>query len=373
MSTGVKPNWTASWLPFISNWQSGLAAPMLAKEAPYLAILPWLVTAGVIFLTLSGLVLAVYYNPAHAFDSIQFIDRNVNNGWLVQGFHETGATMVFGAAYLALLRGLWVRGYKAPFAAAWAWRIKIFCWLLIAGWIGFTLSGGADGDWSLTRAAQASLLLTGAPGAFGTWFFGGPNGAGTLPRMLVFHVIVGVILFGALAAEHSANKAATPRVLPRDAVAFHPYYTSQYFVALSVFALIFAVLVFFAPRFGQPFLNLVPASPLVVPAKILFPWYLAPVSGLGSVLPGIYGGIIGVVAGLGVLFALPWLDRSGPNFRPGALYKFLTLLLALDVVGLGWAASTSSGLGGVLLAVFGFWYFLHFLVLTPLVTAMEAE
>jgi len=372
MSTEVKPSWTASWLPFISNWQTGLAAPVLVKEAPYLAILPWLVSVGVIFLTLSGLVLAVYYSPAHAFESIQFIDRNVHNGWLVQSFHETGASMVFGAAYLALLRGLWVRGYKAPFAAVWIWRMAIFGLLLIAGWIGFTLSGGAMADWSLTRAAQAALLLTGAPGAFGTWFFGGPNGAGTLPRMLVFHLILGVLVLGGVAAANSARKAVTP-VPPRGAVAFHPYYTTQYFVALSVFALIFAVLVFFAPRFGQPFLNLVPADPLVVPAKLLFPWYLAPLSGLGSLLPGIYGGIIGVVGGLGVLFALPWLDRSGPNYRPGALYKFLTLVLALDVLGLGWAASTSSGLGSVLVMVFGFWYFLHFLVLTPLVTAMEAE
>jgi ubiquinol-cytochrome c reductase cytochrome b subunit len=373
MSTDVKPSWTASWLPFLSRWQAVLRTPALAREAPYLAILPWLISAGVIFLTLSGLVLAVYYNPAHAFDSIQFIDRNVNNGWLIQSFHETGASMVFGAAYWMLLRGLLVRAYKLPGPAVWLWQVKIFCWLLLAGWLGFTLSGGAAAYWSLTSAAQAAGLLTGAPGAVGTWFFGGPNGPGTLARMAVFHIAVAVIIFAALWAHHSAKQAALPNVPPRAAVAFHPYYTAQYFVALSVFALIFAVFVFFAPHFGQPFLNLLPGGPLVTPAKILFPWYLSPIAGLGGLLPGIYGGIAGVVAGLGVVFALPWLDRSGPNFRPGWLYRCLSILLALDVLGIGWAASSSSGLATVLLDVCGAWYFLHFLVLTPLATAMEAE
>ena len=35
-------------------------------------------------------------------------------------------------------------------------------------------------------------------------------------------------------------KALTPKVNAREAVHFYPYYTAQYFVALVVFALIFA-------------------------------------------------------------------------------------------------------------------------------------
>jgi hypothetical protein len=47
---------------------------------------------------------------------------------------------------------------------------------------------------------------------------------------------------------------------------------------------------------------------------------------------------------------------------------------ALDVFGLGWAASApASALSGILMVLFAVWYFLHFLVLTPLVTSMEAE
>ena len=81
-----------------------------------------------------------------------------------------------------------------------------------------------------------------------------------------------------------------------------------------------------------------------------------------------------MVAALGVLFALPWLDRSGPNGRAGFVYKLLVVVLALDVIGLALAISAGpSAIAGILVLVFTVWYFLHFLVLTPLVTALEAE
>jgi ubiquinol-cytochrome c reductase cytochrome b subunit len=371
MSTDVKSSWFASRLPSATSCD---ATPALAREAPYLAVLPWLVGVGLVFLAASGLVLAVYYNPAHAFDSLQFIDRDVNSGWLVHAFHATGTTMVFGAVYLLLFRGIYTRAYKFPGELVWLLQVKVFAGLLLVGWLGYVLTGGAVSYWSLTTAASAAGALGSFPGMIGTWFFGGPDGAGTLARLVVFHIVLALVLFATLAALCVARKAATPKVSGRGAVKFHPYYTSQYFVALSVFALIFAVLVFFAPHFGQNRLNLLPGSPFVVPGKLAFPWYLAPISGLGEVFPGVYGGIFGVVAGLAVVFALPWLDRSGLNGRAGALYKFLVLVLVLDVVGLGWAASnTHCGAASVLLVVFTVWYFLHFLVLTPLVTAMEAE
>ncbi len=373
MSTSVKPSWMASRLPGIGLWRARLTSPMLPPRAPYLAALPWLITAALVFLTASGFVLAVYYNPAHAFDSLQFIDRNVNNGWLIHSFHETGATMIFGLVYLLLLRDFLLGSYRAPGELVWLFRVLVFALLLFVGWLGFTLTGGAMSYWSLNGAANGAAGLTGVPGALGTWFFGGPNGADTLGRVVVFHIVLALAIFGVLALHAAARNAVAVRRIDRAAVGFHPYYTAQYFAALVVFALIFAVLVFFAPHFGESPMNALPANPMVVPGKIFFPWYLAPIAGLGDTFPGAFGGIFGVLAGLGVVFILPWLDRSRPERSHGWLYRALVGVLALDVLGLGWAANSDSGAAGILLIVFTFWYFIHFLLLTPIVTAMEAE
>jgi ubiquinol-cytochrome c reductase cytochrome b subunit len=374
MSTDVKASWVSARLPILAQAQVFFTERNLAREAPYLGMLPALITAALVFMAASGLVLSVYYNGGQGFSSLQFIDRDVSNGWLIHAFHETGTTMIFGAVFLYLFRGIFTRAYKAPGELVWIFGVAQFALLLLVGWLGYTLTDGAVSHWSLTTSADDATLLTGIPGAVATWFFGGPAGEGTLSRLVVFHTVLALAVFAIAALHYAGSKAIAPKVSGRQAVGFHPYYTSQYFVALVVFALIFSVLVFFAPHLGENPLNAGPADPLIVPAALTPPWYLAPLSAVQSVFPGIYGGIIGVVAALGVLFALPWLDRSGPNGRAGFVYKLLVVVLALDVIGLALAISAGpSAIAGILVLVFTVWYFLHFLVLTPLVTALEAE
>ena len=374
MSSDVKQSWAETRLPFIACLRPGAYPASLAREAPYLATLPALILAVLLFLAASGLVMAVYYVPAHAFASIQFIDRNVNNGWLIHGFHETGTTMLFGAVYLLLFRGILTRNYRAPGELVWVLGVALFSVLLLVGYLGYALTGGAVSNWSLVASTNAAGTLGGLPGALGTWFFGGPNGPGTLARLVVFHAVLALAVFGILGLYHMGVKALAPKVNAREAVHFYPYYTAQYFVALVVFALIFSVLVFFAPHFGENPLNGAPASRLIVPAILTPPWYLVPFSAVQAVFPGIYGGIFGVLALLAVLFALPWLDRSRSNARPGFLYRFLVYVLALDVIALGLAEAAGPSLvSGILVVLFTLWYFFHFLVLTPLITALEAE
>jgi quinol-cytochrome oxidoreductase complex cytochrome b subunit len=371
MSTDVKTSWAESRLPALACLRS--EAPALAREAPYLAALPFLIGAALVVLAASGLVLAVYYDPAQAFVSLQFIDRNVSNGWLIHGYHATGTTMLFGAVYLFLFRGVLTGAYRRKGELVWGLGVALFGLLLLAGYLGYTLTDGAVGYWSLVNGTRAAGTLGGLPAALGTWFFGGPYGPGTLARLLVFHAVLGLLAFGILALYIAGARSLAPRMAPREAVRFHPYYTAQYFVALVVFALIFSVLLFFAPHFGENPLNANPANPLLLPVTLTPPWYLAPFGAVEIVFPGVYGGILGVIALLAMLFALPWLDRSGSDARPGFWHRILVFVLALDVLALGLAAAAGPSMASsVLVVIFTLWYFFHFLVLTPLITAMEA-
>ncbi len=373
MSTDVKKSWLASRLPCPAK-EAGSCAPMLERDAPYAATLPALITGAVLFLLASGLVLAVYYTPAHGFASIQFIARNVNSGWLIQGFHTTGVTMLFAAVYWLLFRDIYTGAYRAPGELVWLLRVKLFALLLLVGWLGYTLSDGAVSYWSLTDATNAATGLGGVAGVIGRWFFGGPNGAGTLARLEVFHAVLALAILCVLAAGRRAARALALQAKPSHPVSCHPYYTSQTFAAFSVFALIFAVLMFFAPHYGLNPLNAAASDSLIVPAVLSPPWYLSPVSAVASTFSSASGGIFGVIAMLAVLAALPWLDRSAPNSKRGLFYRLLTGLLLLDIIGLGLSASyPACTLSGGLTAAFTIWYFFHFLVLTPLVTALEAQ
>lgn len=373
MSSTTKTSWVATRMPFLTQWQAQTGTPRLMREPPYYAGYPWLLAAAMVFLAATGFVLAVHYDAGTAYGSLQFIDRNVANGWLVHGFHETGTTMLFLVFYLLLFRGLLARRYKAGMDFVWLVEIAAFALLLLVGWLGYTLSGGAVAYWSLHGANDAAVALTGPVGAIGTWFFGGPDGAATLGRMEVLHIGLALLALALFALHRVAKAAVAPTLAPRAAVGFHPYYTAQYFVALVVFALIFAVLVFFVPHLGANPLNAVAGSPLIVPAVLTPPWYLTPIAAISGVLPGAYGGIFGALLGLGCLAAMPWLDRSAPAARPSGLYRALVYVLALDVIGLGLALTAApSPLASGLVVLFTVWYVLHFLVLTPVVTAMEA-
>src|SRR3546814_5745811 len=76
---------------------------------------------------------------------------------------------------------------------------------------------------------------------------------------------------------------------------------------------------------------------------------------------------------IAVLFVLPWLDtspvRSG-RFRP--LFRWFTLLLLVDFVILGWVGGNRPAqpyitIGQIATA----WYFIHFLVVLPLLGKLE--
>lgn len=363
-------SWLETRLPLCAAWRAAILEHRSAREQPYLATLPALILGTLLFVALSGAVLSVYYvaSEGGAYSSVQFVLRSVNFGWLIRSIHATGTTMVFAAVYLLLFRAILTGSYKGGRDLAWFLELKLFILLLLTGWLGFVMADGAVSYWSLHDAALAGARLPGFPGAIADWIFGGPAGPGTLARMAVFHVVLALLMFAVIGALIAANRAATP-VPARRPVAFHPYYTSQYFVAAVIFALVFAVLAFFAPHLGENRLNAAPADPLVVPATLNPPWYLLPVAAIGSALPGTYGGIIAVVAALAVLYALPWLNRSAPGMPTGLVHRLFVWILCLDVIALGIAtAAPPSAPGAILTGIFVIWYFLHFLVITPLTT-----
>ena len=146
---------------------------------------------------------------------------------------------------------------------------------------------------------------------------------------------------------------------------------------LGVFLVLFAAILFFAPNsLGEP-INYIEANPLVTPAHIVPEWYFLPYYAiLRSVTFDVWflsAKLIGVVLMFGsclILFLMPWLDRSpvkSARFRPG--YKMAFWVLVFDCVVLGWVGANPPEPPYLYIGqVATFWYFFHFLVLTPLLS-----
>lgn len=70
----------------------------------------------------------MHYNPnvVEAFNSVEHIMRDVNNGWLIRYLHANTASAFFFLVYLHIGKGLYYGSYKAPRTLTWTIGTIIF-------------------------------------------------------------------------------------------------------------------------------------------------------------------------------------------------------------------------------------------------------
>lgn len=88
---------------------------------------------------ITGVTLAMHYSPnvLEAFNSIEHIMRDVNNGWLVRYLHSNTASAFFFLVYLHIGRGIYYGSYKAPRTLTWAIGTIIFLLMMATGFLGY--------------------------------------------------------------------------------------------------------------------------------------------------------------------------------------------------------------------------------------------
>jgi len=245
----------------------------------------------------TGIFLVMNYKPdaAKAFDSVEYIMREVPWGWLIRYMHSTGASMFFVVVYLHIFRGLIYGSYQKPRELIWIFGCSIFLLLMAEAFFGYLLPWGQMSYWGAQVIVNlfAAIPLIGPDLAL--WLRGDyVVGDATLNRFFSFHVIaLPLVLVGLVAAHIIAlhevgsnnpdgidiknNLDATGK--PVDGIPFHPYYSVHDIMGLGVFLMIFAAIVFFAPEMGGYFLeanNFIPADPLQTPSHIAPVWYFTP-------------------------------------------------------------------------------------------------
>ena len=77
---------------------------------------------------ITGILLTMNYKPDAklAFDSVEYIMRDVNWGWLVRYMHSTGASAFFIVVYLHMFRGMMYGSFKQPRELIWIFGMLIF-------------------------------------------------------------------------------------------------------------------------------------------------------------------------------------------------------------------------------------------------------
>ena len=392
-TTGLMP-WLYKRLPireFIETQATGYYAPKNFNLWYFFGFIAMVVLA---LQLLTGIYLAMFYKPgeATAFDSVEFIMREVDSGWLIRYLHSTGASAFFVVVYLHMYRALMYGSYRAPRELLWLFGMLVYLALMAEAFMGYVLPWGNMSYW----AAQVIVNIFGTiPGIGPTlveWIRGDYGIAdSTLNRFFALHVVavplalllLVVLHLVALRRSGSNNPDGIeikqnlgPDGHPVDGIPFHPYYTVKDTFGIGIFLVLFAIVVFFLPTLGGYFLepaNFEPANRFSTPPEITPSWYFTPYYAILRAIPDQRLGALALLLSLVAYLLLPWLDRSPvKSIRyKGAWSKLFLGIFTVSFLGLMYA-----GLHGVtpiyvaLGRVFTVGYF-SFFVFMPLYTSLE--
>jgi len=393
--------WVDDRFPLMAMWNDHLAKYYAPKNFNFWYFFGSLALLVLVIQIVTGIFLAMHYKPsaAEAFNSVEYIMRDVEWGWLIRYLHSTGASAFFVVVYLHMFRGLLYGSYKQPRELIWILGMLIYLCLMAEAFFGYLLPWGQMSFWG----AQVIISLFGAIPVVGEelaiWIRGDfVVSDATLNRFFSFHIIlVPLILLGLIAAHILAlhevgsnnpdgveiKKKKDENGVPLDGIPFHPYYTVKDIAGVAGFLILFSLIVFYAPEMGGFFLehpNFEPADPLKTPEHIAPVWYFTPYYAILRAVTIDIGpldskvlGVMAMGAATVIFFALPWLDRSpvksiryrGPLFKT-ALTIFVIVFFILGYLG----TQPVTPLFTVMSQVCSVLYFLFFLLM-PIYTKLD--
>ena len=387
-------DWALDRFPLSKLWNEHMAQYYAPKNFNFWYFFGSLALLMLVNQFLTGILLTMNYKPDAklAFDSVEYIMRDVNWGWLVRYMHSTGASAFFILIYLHMFRGMMYGSYKKPRELIWIFGMLLFVCLMAEAFMGYLLPWGQMSYWG----AQVIISLFSAIPVIGDdlslWIRGDyVISDATLNRFFAFHVIAVplaliILVFLHIVALHEVGsnnpdgieikEFKDPWGKPVDGIPFHPYYSVKDLVGVGVFLIFFATIIFYMPEMGGYFLesaNFIPADPLKTPEHIEPSWYFTPFYAILRAVPDKFAGVIAMGGSIVVLFLLPWLDRcevKSIRYRGGifkkALFLFVISFLALGYLGTQPATPTYT----MLARVFTLIYFAFFLLM-PIYTRWE--
>jgi ubiquinol-cytochrome c reductase cytochrome b/c1 subunit len=385
--TYVPQNKALAWferrLPVLGLLKSSFVDYPTPRNLNYWWTFGGILTVVLMVQIVTGIVLVMHYTPssADAFDSVEHIMRNVNYGWLLRYVHANGASMFFLAVYVHIFRGLYYGSYKEPREVLWILGVILFLLMMATAFMGYVLPWGQMSFWAATVITNlfSALPFIGEP--IVTWLWGGYSvDEPTLKRFFSLHYLLPFVILGvamlhiwALHVVGQNNPTGIDVKSNKDTVAFTPYATIKDSFAMVVFFILFAYLVFYLPNYLGHADNYIPANPLQTPPHIVPEWYFLPFYAILRAIPSKLGGVIAMFASIVVLVFVPWLDTSkvrSARYRPQ--YKFFFWVLLAVCIILGWLGAKPAEGGYVIAArIFTAYYFIHFLVILPLLGFIE--
>jgi quinol-cytochrome oxidoreductase complex cytochrome b subunit len=330
---------------------------------------------------ITGIFLATHYTPSIklAYNSIQYIMRDVPYGWFVRYTHANGASMFFIVVYAHLFRGIYYGSYMQPREYIWCSGVVLLLLMMGTAFTGYVLPWGQMSFWGATVITSMVTILPKGQ-LIAEWIWGGyVIKEPTLRRFFVIHYLLPFIIaafslvhLALLHKEGSNNPIGSD--FDGDNVPFYPYFVLKDLFAFSVFLAVFGYFLFFNPEYLNHPDNYVRANPLKTPLHVVPEWYFLPFYAILRGIPHKTGGILAMFGSIVVLLTIPFTNTSiirNTTYRP--IFKLFFWLFVVDCGILLWVGAMDIKYKRYLVIsqIATIYYFLFFLVLLPVCGKVE--
>ncbi|MBP6513569.1 MAG: cytochrome bc complex cytochrome b subunit [Steroidobacteraceae bacterium] len=392
--------WIDARLPLTKMWKEHLAEYYAPKNMNFWYYFGSLSLFVLVIQLLSGIFLTMNYKPsaAEAFNSVEYIMRDLEWGWFIRYLHSTGASAFFAVVYLHMFRAMLYGSYRKPRELLWIFGMLIYFALSAEAFMGYLLPWGNLSYWG----AQVIVSLFGTIPVIGDGLVEWIRGdyfisdvtlnrffalhVVAIPLVLIFLVVAHVLALHEVGSNNpdgiEVKKNKGPDGKPQDCIPFHPYYTVKDIMGVVFFLIIFCSILFFAPTMGGLFLetpNFDVANPMQTPAHIAPVWYFTPFYAMLRAVPAFAGtqiwGVIVMGAAMVILFFLPWLDRSpvkSIRYR-GPIYKIGLALFVVSFLTLGYCGMQPAVEPYKTMSIVGTIYYFAFFLLMPWYSRIDSH
>lgn len=295
----------------------------------------------------TGVFLAIHYVPnvQIAFDSVEHIMREVENGWRVRYRHANGASFFFRVRNRHRRRGLYYGSYTTPRERRWTTGVRRYLIVMGTGFMGYVLPFGQMSLWGATVITSLASARPGVGQERVEWLWGGYTVANaTLNRFYAIHYRR-PFRAAARAGRHRVRLhgegvgSGNPLGVDGngDRIRFYPYFYVKDRRGRRRRWRRYSRVVYYAPNMlGHPD-NYIEANGRQTPTHIVPEWYFRTYYGILRSIPHKLRGVRAMRAAIRRRRTRPFTttgELRTATFRP--MYRQRYWLYVVTVVRLGW-------------------------------------
>ena len=332
---------------------------------------------------ITGLILSMYYVAKYeiAFDSVQYIKKEINYGYLIQNLHSNGAFFFFFIVYLHIARALLYGSYTYRKLGTWLQGIIILLLMIITAFLGYSLPLGNMSLWAIAVITNLLTILPYGHDIVSFIYGGFTINDSTIGRFYTLHYllpfIISILALGHLITLHNkggSNPLGINTVKNIGGIKFHPYYTFKDLYGYFIILLLYFFFVFYNSDYFNHSDNYIEANPLVTPSHIVPEIYLLPFYSILRAIPNKTLGVLALLSAILILIILPFIHLGYINstlFRPK--FKFILYLFFLNFLLLVYTGGALVEEPFITISQLStLFYFSFFILFTPFISFYES-